>query len=127
MCWLDRLHISEHEQSLWAPIMLLIRCYKDSYFPQDVDKYTGYEKILERSGFGRLCITGYFLSHGMTVVFFTSASGSTFAVMSCVTKISGLVSSLMTNRIYAATLFFYERFVFLVDAFDRFIAMLLFM
>ena len=26
-----------------------------SYFPQDVDKYTGYEKILVSSGFGLLC------------------------------------------------------------------------
>ena len=28
-----------------------------SCFPPDVDKCTGYEKILESSGFGRLCIT----------------------------------------------------------------------
>ncbi len=26
-----------------------------SCFPQDVDKYTGYEKILVSSGFGQLC------------------------------------------------------------------------
>ncbi len=41
---------------LWALKMFLVRCYKDSYFPPDVDKYTGYEKILKKkNGFGRLC------------------------------------------------------------------------
>ncbi len=48
--------IAQKLGSLWAPEMLLIRCRKDSYFPPDVDKYTGYEKILERTDYGRLCI-----------------------------------------------------------------------
>ena len=38
---------------LSAPKMFLIRCYKYFYFPPDVDKYTGYDKI--RTDYGRLC------------------------------------------------------------------------
>ena len=51
--------IDKHEWSrspLWAPKMLLIRCWKDSCFPPDVDKYTRYEQILKRSDYRRLCI-----------------------------------------------------------------------
>ena len=40
---------------LWSPNKLLIRCYKDSYFPPDVAKYAEYEKILKRTDFRRLC------------------------------------------------------------------------
>ena len=35
--------------------MLLIRCYKDSYFLPDGDKYIEYENILKRTGYGQLC------------------------------------------------------------------------
>ena len=46
------------------PIMLFImlpssvsnKMLDTSRFAPDVDKYTGYEKILESSGFGLLCI-----------------------------------------------------------------------
>ena len=47
--------IAQKSGSQWAQEMFLIRCYKHSYFPPDVDKYNRYEKILYSSGFGQLC------------------------------------------------------------------------
>ncbi len=53
--------IAQKLGSLCSLQIFLIRYYKDFYFSPDVAKYTGYRKILIRTGFRRLCTLKYWL------------------------------------------------------------------